>query len=720
MKKIILLLLCLAALAVSAAENIFIYLAPDAILPEKTAAEELKKGLQKIFGINAQLLQQSPEKCTFWVGQSKEAGKALKIADFPGLKTDEIILKKVNGKMILLGARPRGTVYAVYEFLEQGYGVRFWTPTVEYWPRHKKFFLPDIDHRFAPVIQRRIVYYNLRGSFPVKLRSNKYGAGAKWGGREKVIGFVHTFGLFVPAKKHFKDHPEWFALRHGKRVRNCQPCLTNKGFRQELIRAALEALRKNKNPRVISISQNDGDMTFCQCKVCKSFIKKHGNLSDLLMDTVNEVADAVAKEYPQIQVETLAYGPTIDPPKTIIPRQNVLIRFCPFRTDNSQSIAHPVNVKENTPFKVWRKYGNPLAAWTYETDFKRFYLPFPNWKALTQDLRFYADHGVIDVFQQGSYAGPIADLTDLRIWLLGKLQWNPYQNVRSLMEEFAKGYYGKAAPYILSYIDHMTATARKGNNMIPFVFSGPQILKAREILLAGEKAVKDDPVLRFRLQTAAVPVNLALLHLPEVWENPPAQLKNIKWQTLLDEQIKLIKAHKITRLAESTFTPDMLKRYITWQLTTEKSPVPVPGYPAGTSWKQIGAADCLRFKPYKFANDPEAFNSKAIEVTCNHTTWTSQLQRPPAGTWDIYVDLKCIGKNPTGKVASFGCYDVEKKKNILTGSVKAEALAGSGYHPVKIGRLTTSDDQFIYCAPANNKTADKLRISRYIFVEVKK
>ena len=94
MKKIILLLLCLAALAVSAAENIFIYLAPDAILPEKTAAEELKKGLQKIFGINAQLLQQSPEKCTFWVGQSKEAGKALKIADFPGLKTDEIILKK--------------------------------------------------------------------------------------------------------------------------------------------------------------------------------------------------------------------------------------------------------------------------------------------------------------------------------------------------------------------------------------------------------------------------------------------------------------------------------------------------------------------------------------------------------------------------------------------------------------------------------------------------
>ena len=84
------------------------------------------------------------------------------------------------------------------------------------------------------------------------------------------------------------------------------------------------------------------------------------------------------------------------------------------------------------------------------------------------------------------------------------------------------------------------------------------------------------------------------------------------------------------------------------------------------------------------------------------------------------MELQCIGKAPAGKVASFGCYDVEEKRGIAAGFVDAEKIAAPGYHLVKIGRLTPDNNQFIYCAPAVNKTVDRLRIASYVFIEVKK
>lgn len=723
MKKLLLFFLCACVtFTFAASPQVSIYLAPDATPAEQNAAQELKAGLKKIFALNAPILRKSPEKALFWVGHSQEAGQALQIKDFSTLKPDEIILKKVNGKQILLGERPRGTLYAVYEFLERAYGVRFWTAEAEFWPKHKEFFLPETDHRYAPVFVRRFVYYDLsrKTPFSVKLRTNRYNGGPRWGDREYIIGFVHTFGYFVPAKKHFKDHPEWFAFRSGKRVSNCQLCLSNKEMRKFFVEAVLKELRKFPGSRVVSVTQNDGEQTPCLCKKCDELLKKLGSLTDVYMDFVNEVADAVAKEFPKVTVETLAYSFTIDPPKTVVPRKNVLIRFCPGKSDNSRPIAHAANDSKGNLFRVWKKYGNPLAVWTYETDFKRFYLPFPNWQGLTQDLRFYAEQGVVDVFQQGSYAGPAADLSDLRVWLLGKLQWNPFLDPQKLIKEFAEGYYGKAAPYILAYIKHMSEKASPGKNkLLLFNLDREVLLKGRAILLEGEKAVASDPVLRLRMKHAMLAVNIALLHLPELWQNPPESLKNIKWQEFLEEQIALLKAAKVTRLAESRFTPDMLRPNVNLILSYEKGAPPVPGYAPETRWKKVAASVCRRFGAYTVVKDAAAPDGDAVEVQTTHGTWTSQLWNPPMGTWDVYVALKCSGKKPSGPAASFGCYDVEQKIGLASGKVDAEKVAAPGYTFVKIGRLSPDNNQFIYCAPAVNKSVDTLRIGSYILIEAK-
>lgn len=725
MIKLLLSMFLLLGLILPSLGGVSIYLAPDATVPEKNAAQELKKGLNKIFGIKVDILRENSEKCTFWVGQSKEAGEALGIKDFSTLKLDEILLKTVNGKTILLGNRPRGTIYAVYEFLERGYGVRFWTAEAEHWPKHEKFFVPEMDHRYAPQFQFRNIYYDLVWKkkpvpFAVKLRSNRSSVGEKWGGKEVIVGFVHTMGKFVPASKYFKDHPEWFALRDGKRNPHLQPCMTNKEFRKTLIAAALEALRKHPDPKIISISQNDGENTFCQCDNCREFIRKHGNKSDLLMDVVNEAADAIATEFPNVKVHTLAYSITLPTPKTIVPRKNVIIEVATGPDDYSQPMESSDNAEKRKYFDDWHKFGNPLSTWTYEADYKRFYFPYPNWKGLLNNLRFYADSGIISIFQQGSYAGSICDLADLRVWVLGKLQWNPYLDPMPLVREFAEGYYGAAAPQILAYIEHMSAAAHKGRTrQVRIEVDGKDLVKAREILLAGEKAVASDPVLLRRMKLAAVPVNLALLQLhPKLWENPPPELQGVDWRKLLDEQIALIKSTGNSRLSERRhITPDVLKRDIIVRLSWEKGEPPVPGYPAGTKWKQIAAAEGLKFKPSRFVDDSAAFSGKVVETDCNHSQWFSQIWWPPEGSWDLYVELQCTGKHLAGKVASFGCYDSFRKKAIVSGSADAKDIAAPGYHIVKIGRAILDGDQFIFCAVVDNESAEKLRVSRYIFIQ---
>jgi len=253
--------------------------------------------------------------------------------------------------------------------------------------------------------------------------------------------------------------------------------------------------------------------------------------------------------------------------------------------------------------------------------------------------------------------------------------------------------------------------------MYRFDISGKELLDARKILLEGEMAVADNPVLHRRMQLALLPVNLALLQQPLLWEPLAPELAGIQWRPLMEEQLALIKDAKVVRLAEAPFTPDMLQHKIEMLLSWEKGAPPVPGYAAGTKWKQIAAVDCLRFKPYEFVDDPDALTGKAVEVECTHKTWTSQLWRPVTGTWDVYVDLQCTGDNPSGKTATFGFYDLEEKKNIQSGSVDAKDIAAPGYHLVKMGRLVSTGDQYLYCAPTINNSVKKLRISRYVFIK---
>jgi hypothetical protein len=215
-----------------------------------------------------------------------------------------------------------------------------------------------------------------------------------------------------------------------------------------LIARALELARKNPKAGMISISQND-TLGACQCPDCAAVVKEEGSESGPWIRLCNIVAAEINKEYPDFLVETLAYQYTRKPPKLTKPSKNVIVRLCSIEADFSHPLAGESNKSFGDDLRGWKAIAPNLFIWNYVTNFADYVIPHPNMTPLAADLRFFADHNVIGVFEQGDSLNDRAgDFLPLRTWLLVKLLWDPSQDQAKLTEEFLNGYYGAAGPHL--------------------------------------------------------------------------------------------------------------------------------------------------------------------------------------------------------------------------------------------------------------------------------
>ena len=145
--------------------------------------------------------------------------------------------------------------------------------------------------------------------------------------------WVHTFNSLVPPEIYFKDHPEYFALRDGKRLPT-QLCLTN----PEVVKVVIQNLRRQiaQNPRAKywSVSQND-NRQYCKCDECRALDEKEGSHSGTMINFVNQVAE----QFPDYMISTLAYEYTRKAPATIKPAKNVNIMLCSIEVRRDLPIA---------------------------------------------------------------------------------------------------------------------------------------------------------------------------------------------------------------------------------------------------------------------------------------------------------------------------------------------------------------------------------------------
>ena len=671
---------------------------------EQTAAEELKGCIAAVTGAELPILSEnarSADQPGLFVGNTRRAQEIFKneIAQWP---MDTIALKSSGSDLIMVGHYKRGTLYAVYEFIEKTLGVRFWTSSETYYPQRPTLELPQWDYQYTPVLIHRDTFYldlYKNPAFASKLRvQGVFNPIPKnYGSQELIIGKAHTFKLFLPARAYFPKFPEWYSMIDGKRVGSdlTQLCLTNKAMLREMVRRCLDYLRLNPEMKMISVSQND-NRNRCQCPECLEVERIEGSQSGPLIRFVNAVAAEIGKRYPDVLVETLAYEYTRQPPKVTKPADNVLIRLCGIEVNYAQSIEDGADNRDfRADIENWSKITKQLFIWNYIVNAKDYFSPYPNWTNLSKDLRFFIKNRTIGLFEQGDYGSVNGDFIRARAYVISKLMWNPQLEQRQVMEEFFHGYYGPAGKYLLEYIDYMESLAAQNNGKLYCLrtnhssYLTPQAFpKAYEIYAKAEAAVEKLPVFAKRVRRERLSLDhIYLQFIKQIRRD--AAIRGV--QPIFPRDIKLI-AREFAEMIqpdeefkEANKVADYAKRL---QQVAEP-PAPLP-----EMCKHLAADKFDIFEEYNFIlhrsgsecfqlKDPQAGNGYAVKIMGDKKSWHIQqpLERIYGNNkkWRINLAVRTEGKANDGLAFTYGVYDALTRKNLGDFAASVKQTKGKKY-----------------------------------------
>ena len=422
------------------------------------------------------------------------------------IKNDGYAILVDGTRLYVTGNLPRGGVYGVYTLMEDYLGARFLSDT--YMTVHDgevKDIPADLYRVDSPYFFSRDTfwYHILHPRRPTKLNGRNAVKSNHWD-MPDLGGGVTYAGPFV--------HSIW-DLTETKHEIGFQPCLTDEAIYQTTIKNVRKRLQENPNATIISVSQNDSypHQAGCQCENCKAIDDREGTPMGSLLTFVNRIADDIKDDYPNVYVDTLAYRYTRKAPKTIVPRDNVIIRLCSIECCFCHPLDDP-NCPHNVAFKKdieeWSAICNNLYIWDYTTDFLCYLSPFPNFAVLQKNVKFFKDHHVIGMFEQGNYQSLSGEFGELRGYLLAKLLWNPdmtEEEYYAHMDEFLRDYYGAGWKYVREYIDVTTQKAAERHLFIydtpdrifPFAKIPPEDIGVDpEKIAEWNRTVKENPAIK--------------------------------------------------------------------------------------------------------------------------------------------------------------------------------------------------------------------------------
>lgn len=460
-----------------------------------------------------------------------------------------------DGKVALSGGRPRGTLYAVYEFLES-LGCRWFCPGGKHVPRVSSLVLPEhLLLRGQPVFNRREWWTAFSGNDYKAMRSwNRCTSSAELDAdaaglyNSRQDGNCNTF--FEYGQSLPKGHPEYFSLVKGERLQPLghhgpgQLCMwhpdVRAGVKKELARRRQADLDKcaEKGWTPIThylISINDCRAP-CECEGCTALVKKYGTYAGAQLDFINDIA----RDFPDLTIITRAYQHVEDAPTpgTIVAEKNVMLSMAYIglefrhRHDTMRPLSHPANQETWNKMAAWREIVSAFDVWDYRRIFNLQYpAAYTNIPVIRADLPFLADFGVRRYFAEPEYDGclPCMAFHDLGIYLLMRLCVNPHADAAAVIADFMEKYYGAAGPFLNQYlnllIERQTASEQSFTALpvLSWDFLDADFFRAAAALLAeAEKAVTDDPERHDRVMIEYIPFACSLL---EKWPllQPPGQ-----------------------------------------------------------------------------------------------------------------------------------------------------------------------------------------------------
>lgn len=457
---------------------------------EHAAADELVRYIKQVTG--AQLAVRSePARGRPAVLIGKSVAPSAARAKIDRLRGDGFLVEASGDTLVLAGNGHEGTSFAVHEFLERYAGVRWlWPGDVgEVVPARNSLVIEDVSLAREPAFVWRWLGPGgaLWGPHDRWSKERELGispehqaAQFRWEkrnrfGGEKFYG-GHAFGEILPPSVYGPTHPEYYALVKGERLwkkfdgkHSCQPCTSNPEVVQKTVEYCARMFATQPELDGVSIGLNDG-RGFCECDNCTKLdtgrmqteaadpeLGRGGQtriITDRVVTFCNQVAEALARSYPQKKLLFYGYSQFHLPPERVKVHPNVVLAY----TVNASGFWNDaVRAKAFAELAGWARMAPALGVYEYHTQTNFPDMPRLIPELIQVELKELQRLGARHFHTQ---AGNGFATNGLNFYVLGRLLWDPSADVKAIQADYLQSAFGPAAPPMSRYYDRFITSWR--------------------------------------------------------------------------------------------------------------------------------------------------------------------------------------------------------------------------------------------------------------------
>ena len=211
---------------------------------------------------------------------------------------------------------------------------------------------------------------------------------------------------------------------------------------------------------VSQVADNDqaGAIGACECDKCTAARKRDGGTgltyeggqSGLSLSAANDMAAALASEFPDVLVNMQSYQDKLEPPRVTRAHPSVRIQFTTMVSALPAPVSQNLRLESDQMKMQGQNFGRPLRSggnteanmtrdqfiewttiapgqvtlWDYSCNFVYPFLLLPNWLKLGDDVKFYRERNVSGVMMEACDGWQPPDLHEMRVWMLSQLCLN--------------------------------------------------------------------------------------------------------------------------------------------------------------------------------------------------------------------------------------------------------------------------------------------------------
>ncbi len=434
--------------------NLAIVVADNSTL---NSAQELQSYLNKITNKTVPIITQNKlfNGTKFFIGI---APTGIKTTDDQFVHPEALNIINQDGNIYLYGKNSRTTSFAVYTFIENQLGVRW--------------FAPGSDWTYIPItksIDLNFKSYSLTPSISPRFwSSHAYNDDYKiWNTHNKTTNaqetlpwrsFQNNIYRIFPPDKYAKSHPEYYPLIDNKRKIPSKddqywwPCIGNKDVQDLTIAYINNYFEKNPGLQSFSLGMDD-IMTMCECDLCKAMDSSPSDnqnkaYSDRYYQFINIIAKNIAKTYPNKYIGTLIYLHTKDHPTKIKKLEKNIFGY--MSQDWAKWTNDTTKTIDKKQSKDWTSYMTHLSRYNYIGFNSIAPRVFPHNLAegmkYDKSLNFEGMYSEIYTFLP--HTAPM-------IWAFSKLQWDTKKDIDSLLNEFYTKMFENSSGEMKEYYDFL-------------------------------------------------------------------------------------------------------------------------------------------------------------------------------------------------------------------------------------------------------------------------